>query len=317
MRGDQGVQLTTDDDNFHSPTSDDPMWSETTWFSISVPERRIHAYVYPWVRPNMKMFGGGVIVWDDSGALPWDSLHCNYQWNLPLAALGDLRDFEFPLRIRVRCLEPLTTYHVTYDHPDCSIDVQFRAIVEPHVRGRGDPPGLFSAHVDQPGHVTGRITLAGEEIPVDCYAMRDRSWGPRIEDPTLRMGYDHAQCASSAFLAFSLPDAAGAPVVMGYLWRDGEAAALVSGTREIERDGVWPRRIVISAVDALGRRIEAVGQCVNRFSFTNIPWMFNWLSLTRWEYEGSDGAAAVGWGEVQDVWHTDRYRAFARSLRQR
>ena len=317
MQGDQGVQLTAEDDNFHPPTSDDPMWSETTWFSISVPERRLHAYVYPWVRPNMKMFGGGVIVWDDTGELPWDSVHCNYQWNLPLATLGDLRDFEFPLGIRVRCLEPLTTYHVTYDHPDCSIDVQFRAIMEPHIVGRGDPPGLFSAHVDQPGHVTGQITLGDEKIPVDCYAIRDRSWGPRIEDRTLRMGYDHAQCATSAFLAFSLPDAAGSPVIMGYLWRDGEAAALVSGTREIERDGVSPRRVVIRAVDALGRRIEAVGECVNRFSFTNIPWMFNWLSLTRWEYEGSGGTAAVGWGEVQDVWHSDKYRAFARSLRDR
>ena len=145
MIGDQGVRLTPDDDRFHSPTTDDPMWSETTWFSFSVPERRLHAYVYPWVRPNMAMFGGGVMVWDADGHLPWDCVHWNYQWNLPIPKLGDLRDFEFPLGIRLRCLEPLADYRITYDHPDCSIDVTFRALMEPHVVGRGDPPGLFSA----------------------------------------------------------------------------------------------------------------------------------------------------------------------------
>ena len=211
MIGDQGVRLTPDDDRFHSPTTDDPMWSETTWFSFSVPERRLHAYVYPWVRPNMAMFGGGVMVWDADGHLPWDCVHWNYQWNLPIPKLGDLRDFEFPLGIRLRCLEPLADYRITYDHPDCSIDVTFRALMEPHVVGRGDPPGLFSAHVDQPGHVSGQLVLRGEEIPIDCYAIRDRSWGPRIEDPRLRMGYDHAQRGDAAFLAFSSPGVGARP----------------------------------------------------------------------------------------------------------
>jgi hypothetical protein len=32
----------------------------------------------------------------------------------------------------------------------------------------------------------------------------------------------------------------------------------------------------------------------------------------RWEYEGSDGAATVGWGEFEDVWDVERYRRFAR-----
>ena len=41
MIGDQGVRLTPDDDDFHRPTTDDPMWSETTWFSFCVPERRL------------------------------------------------------------------------------------------------------------------------------------------------------------------------------------------------------------------------------------------------------------------------------------
>ena len=30
--------------------------------------------------------------------------------------------------------------------------------------------------------------------------------------------------------------------------------------------------------------------------------------MTRWEFDGVEG-----WGEDQDVWHVDRYRAFARA----
>ena len=46
---------------------------------------------------------------------------------------------------------------------------------------------------------------------------------------------------------------------------------------------------------------------MNRVSFTNIPWMFNWVSLAHWDFADTDG-----WGEDQDVWHVDRYRAFVR-----
>ncbi len=31
-------------------------------------------------------------------------------------------------------------------------------------------------HLDQFGRVTGTLVLHGEEIPIDCYAMRDHSW---------------------------------------------------------------------------------------------------------------------------------------------
>jgi hypothetical protein len=31
-------------------------------------------------------------------------------------------------------------------------------------------------HLDKFGHVTGLLLLHGEEITIDCYAMRDRSW---------------------------------------------------------------------------------------------------------------------------------------------
>ncbi len=167
-------------DAFHRPTTDDPWWQETAWFTLMVPERSLSCYVYPWVKANQGILGGGVMVWDDRGRHPWDALHWDYQWTYPYPELGDLRDITFPTGIRMQCLEPLTKYRVTYDHPRCSIDVTFDAILPAHVLGEDDDTsGTFSGHLDQQGHVTGAITLDGERLDVDCYAMRDRSWGRR------------------------------------------------------------------------------------------------------------------------------------------
>jgi phosphohistidine swiveling domain-containing protein len=111
--------------------------------------------VYPWVRPSQQLFGGGVMAWDDRGHLPWDCLVWDYSWNTPMPELGDLRDITFPTGIRVRCLEPLTRYHIAYARPGCELDLVYEALMEPHVIGHGDDDGLYTAHFDQPGHVTG------------------------------------------------------------------------------------------------------------------------------------------------------------------
>ena len=55
--------LSTEDDDFHTPPDSDPFWNETAWFSFTIPERKIQGYVYPWVRANQKILGGGVWVW--------------------------------------------------------------------------------------------------------------------------------------------------------------------------------------------------------------------------------------------------------------
>lgn len=54
---DPGVALTEADDRFREPTRDDPFWSETVWFSFTVPERNMQGYVYPWIRPNQGLLG--------------------------------------------------------------------------------------------------------------------------------------------------------------------------------------------------------------------------------------------------------------------
>jgi hypothetical protein len=313
----ESVILTAADDGFHVPATDDPWWQESTWFYFMVPERRLSCTIYPWVRANQGILGGGVMIWDHTGRTPWDAVHWNYEWNYPYPEPGDLRDITFPMGISVQVLEPLRTYRLRYEHPDCSIDVVWDATIDAHVVGSDDyDNGAFAVHLDQQGRVTGRLVLAGEEIRVDCYATRDRSWGRRVPQRGMHMGFDIAIGETGGFVVYADEQTPGAPLLpgLGYLWRDGTRAAIASGRRVLERDGVWPARIVVEATDELGRSFEAVGDPVNWIACQNIPTMMNLLSLTRFTVSAEDGTTTELYGDIQDIWDVEEYRSFSRAI---
>src|SRR5262249_56231549 len=60
--------VTHPDDRFHPPSSDDPYWTETCWFTFAVPERRLSGQLYPFFRPNQRVAAGGAYFWDESGS---------------------------------------------------------------------------------------------------------------------------------------------------------------------------------------------------------------------------------------------------------
>ena len=69
------------DDQFHPPADkDDPFWTETCWFTFTVPERRLSGQVYPFLRPNQNVTTLGVFLWDDNGA--GQIIDCLYAKNL-------------------------------------------------------------------------------------------------------------------------------------------------------------------------------------------------------------------------------------------
>ena len=156
--------------------------TETCWFSWNVPERNLGGWTYCQARPNARLCNGGAWVWDDSGAYPWElAYRAEYSGlELPPRSARDMRDFEWPNGVHVRTLEPLTRYAIGYSDPGAlEIDLTFDAIMAPNPHPTGVAPFLKGAHFDQAGHVTGSMLLHGEEIAIDCYSVRDRSWGPR------------------------------------------------------------------------------------------------------------------------------------------
>jgi hypothetical protein len=303
--------LIPEDDMFHPPESDDPWWTETVWFSWMVPERKLLGYFYPAFRANIGVQFGGVLVVDDTAVLPWELPAFDWSWHLPLDEPPDLRDTTNLLNgMTLRCHEPGRVFQFAYDNDDLSFDLTYEALLKPLLT-RHEPPYNHGTHIDQPGRVTGRFTLHGEEMAVDCIAMRDRSWGIRRDGRQPKVGYCHGTVsADDAFLAISVDRKGDDRILRGYLVRDGRWANLVSGTRRVERDAEGrPATVLIDAVDELGRSLAAVGTTVSRQVFTCYPSMFCWNSLVQWQLDGDPC-----WGEDQDIWHPHKWREFAQTL---
>lgn len=297
------MTLTDHDDDLHVPATDDRWWSETYWFSFDQPGPDLSATIYPVFRPNAGVASLAVYLWDPSGSTPWTARYGRSYWHLPMPT-GPLTNLALE-GLRYETLEPLQRYRVRYEDGDLlTLDLECAGLREPHEAGIGQGVG----HFDQPCRVTGEVALRGERIAIDTLGMRDRTWSPRPERSRRRgtaYTYGHGS-ADDQFLVLTTLDgnvgSFASGVFTGYLVRDGVHAPLVDATRRVvDRLDGYPQRIELEAVDALGRRLEAVGTTRNRLANQATAAQFAWMSMVEW-----DGAGAAAIGEDQEVWTPDR-----------
>lgn len=303
-------ELTSADDTLHiPPDTADTWWTETFWFTFAVPEERLFGNLYLYFRPLLGSIGGGLWLFDDTGTTPWDAPYVSFQHHLPLPDDLDMRDAQLPGGLYLRALEAGSRYAFGIENDEITAHLQFDAIAAPLLTfPKPKPPFTGAHHVDQPGHVTGRISLAGKEMVADAYLMRDRSWGRRTDLRGVKAGYDYAfPDADNGFLGLSL-DQGEDRVVMGFVIRDGEWHRAVGGRRHVERDASgMPTAIDIEVVDEAGRKVSGRGDVVTRFSHLIYPSMLVHQGLVRWETD-----LGTAWAEDQDVWDPRQWRAFRR-----
>jgi hypothetical protein len=311
------------DDEFHPPTSDDPYWTETCWFTFTVPERRLSGQLYPFFRPNQGVLAAGAYFWDHTGHTPADILHARQFWHLPIPD-QPLSDIQLPNGISYRCVQPLHSYELTYDDPDGSdgsdgidsihAELTFTALAPPNYLGE--------SHLDQPGRYVGTIFLAGERIAVDAFGFRDRSWGPRTQfgrglhsSPATSGGYSYATSSEqNAFHAITMDFGSGSMAIHGYIIRDGVQSKVASGRRTVlSRHPVtaYPTRVALDLVDELGRTLEAEGECRNGLGLFLNPNLYTVNCLTEWAFDGG-----TAFGEDHDNWSATGIQEFWRRRRQ-
>ncbi len=191
----------------------------------------------------------------------------------------------------------------------------------------GVVPFLKGAHFDQAGHVTGAMVLHGEEIAIDCYSVRDRSWGPRPlgrpkrppgDGTARRTGRTGAGDVRWCRAIRSVPPGRARPgsstpcpgpsrragVVRLPPPREATYGHILAGERRVTFDATtgWPLTLEIEAVDEFGRLLSVRGEAISR----------HWRghggdSLVHWTWDGG----VEGWGEDQsyvsrDQWERNR-----------
>ncbi|MCX2934313.1 hypothetical protein ORI20_29020 [Mycobacterium sp. CVI_P3] len=295
--------ITEADDLYHEP-DDDPYWNESTWFSISMPDKGIEGYIYNWHRPNMGLCCVGPTFWDTETTTIEDALHHDVHWIQHIPE-GEFMDAHYPGGLTIERVVPGRSFRFTYDFHGCAFDLTYTAFSDAH---------QFGNHFEQPGRMTGTLLLNGEDLAVDCWAMRDRSWGHRdlgVDTPSGDYLWGIAS-EDEAFHVMSIWDGQQNRVITGYLLRDGEMVDLVSGRTWTEgrRRSLQADRIFIEAEDAKGRKLVAEGQNRNTMIWTMYPRMVCALGQTEWN---TDSVAM--WGEQQQFWSSTVARDLLRKER--
>ena len=299
--------FTAEDDGLH-PVSDNFYETETFWFSFFVPERNIGAWVYVSVRANAGTTGGGLWLWDHTGSEPW---------NVPFfEGFSHLKPPKFedgvltsPTGATITVVQPGMEYAVRYDDRErITADLHFVGLERPVPLRSGSPPYPSASHYDQTGRVTGTVVLDGERIDVDCYAMRDRSWGPRTERGYRRVGYTWLVDPQLSLLTYSAPTDVSDDIHSGYVRRGEDIVAVRGGHRKAGRDPErgWIESLDLTAVDENGAEITVSGRARSRLI---LPGSTNICINTLLEFD-VDGR--IVYGEDQDVWPIKEFRKAVR-----
>jgi hypothetical protein len=293
------------DDGLHDP-ADEFYFNETYWFSFFAPERGLVGWLYSGIRPNVGVTAGGCWIWDSSGTDPWEvPFFEQFNWLKP-PSRADAQKLVLPNGNTVSTVDPGLTYDLTFDDRDrLTAQLRFTGVERPVPLRPGTPPYPKASHFDQTGHVSGHLLLDADRIDIDCYAMRDRSWGPRRERGYRPMSYTWLADAHTSLLTYSTPDGDGTDTIYaGYLRRDDAVRYIDSGIRRVRRDPNkhWITEISVDVVDESGRPLKAHGTAVSRMI---LPTATSVCVNSLMEYT-LDGRTIHG--EDQDVWPMKTWR---------
>ena len=304
-----------DPDRFCPTATDDPYWNESAWFSFSIPDEGIHGMVYYFFRPNMKLLLGGPILWDDSGARTWDCLYHDWHHLQPMPVGAQKFDFTAHTSLDVKIVEPLKQYSLRYDQNGFKLDLLWTAIAEPHhFLGMEIEATGASAdnrmHLEQMGRATGSLEINGITRKVDCFALRDTSWGRRQIDTVKRGSYFWAVASeSTAFHAQTMGDDADQRVVGGFLTLDGKTATLAGGSRvDTKMGSLTPDSFRMILEDKLGRSAEIIARTSSHLMFNGFPRCQVVWSLLQADF----GAGVKGWGDIQEFQPMEQFRGMIR-----
>lgn len=298
--------------------------TETQYFGFSIPEARIHGLCYMWHRPNLKLITGGAWAWQGFKRSAVHAELCDLRTFMNDSALdNDLHEYRLENGYGVKVLEPLKRFHLTYADParDNAIDLIYEAV---------SPVAMFADgnHFEQAMHARGEVTLRGTTYPVDCFNVRDRSWGkPRPEDIMPLPPTSWVTAVFNKDFSFNcnvLDQVGGNPELEGpfalpeektlnggWLYRDGKLGRVVEVKKRVSRapETLLPVGMELLSKDEHGREVHLRGTLV-----ASCPWQ-TWgnvmmhIGLMRWECEG-----LVAYGDCQEAMWGD-YLNFMASRR--
>ena len=303
------MKLPADINTFCPNRTSDPYWNESAWFSFSAPERGIHGFLYYFFRPNMNLLVGGPAMWDSSGSTMWDILYCD--WPTLQAMPADAEKFGFTAQnsLSVELLEPSQLFRLHYDNNGFTLNLEWTAIAEPHDFTAMEELATGATgerlHIEQCGRVKGTIRHHQEVYQIDCYSIRDTSFGVRKFTTVSKGSYFWGIASEDfAFHALTLGEGREQQVVGGFLMQDGRTEGLKGGTRRVIEDGRYtPRTFAVDLEDRAGRKVSMTATTSSDFIFAGYP-----DNPTTWSLLEIEEGGRRFWGDIQEFRPIEQFR---------
>jgi hypothetical protein len=304
LRQNKGFKVVRPEDDLLHPASfvniKDDSATETQYFGFSVPEEKIHGYAYMWHHPNLKVCTGGLVVFQGIKATTLHAELCDYRTFMSDAALkNDLHEFRFDNGYGVKIIEPLKRFHMTYADParKNSVDLMIEAV---------QPVVLFDdgRHFEQTMQTTGELVLRGRCYRVDCFSIRDRSWGAPRPETVLDLPPLSWMCVTFskdfAFNCSAFDQASGNPgpfalpeeraLSGGWVHLEGKLGRIVQARKRVTRqNSTVCAALELGFSDEHGRTFEVRASL--SASCPLILWNNTWtvINMMRWQCNGLVG----------------------------
>lgn len=308
-------EATAADELYHGTGPDGDSLTETWYWGFHIPEAKINCFAYCWVHPNLGVVTSGLFIYKGRKSQHLACELFDMRDYMSMSVIGDGSHIALPNSMEVRAVKPLEQLRMTFvdEARETSLDLDMRAVAPPVMRAN-------NKHFEQVMHATGTLTLRGSHYAIDCYPVRDRSWGElRPEDHAAGSPpYTWVTGTFGETVAFNIgahddptrnPDwqdlfdlDADAAFKDGWLLADGEQRRLASASLITRRDTstLQPVEVEARMQDPTGRDYTITGKVIAVTPWSGWSNMNAQLGLVEWSW-----GERVGWGEVMDCHWND------------
>ena len=171
-------KLVAQDEFFHGQGPAGDSLTETWYWNFHIPQARINCFAYCWVHPNLGVVTAGLFIYQGRKRQHLECELFDMRDFMSRAVIGDGSQIALPNSFKATVIAPLEQVKLEFrdDARATTLDLDLLAAAPPIVRSN-------NKHFEQLMHARGSLLLRGERYAIDCYAVRDRSWGElRPED---------------------------------------------------------------------------------------------------------------------------------------
>jgi hypothetical protein len=289
--------------------------TETWAYMWYIPEADISSMIHVWVHPSLGVVTPNIAVWQGhKPQMIFAELLDGIAYR-SAADLGDGSKLAFENGLRIEMLEPFKKFRIHYEDParGNALDLLVTDYSPPVMRGN-------RKHFDQATRNTGKLTLRGRNYDIDCYGMRDRSWGQlrteaKVDSPPIGWLNGTFPESGMSWLIAATDDPGRNPEWLGafevgsqnvvhdaWIWRDGvlsrprSVSKITRRTSELFR----PESHEIDIVDAQGRHLHIEGRVNSSLPWNGWPNIIPFICSTEWRMDRE-----IGFGDTQETYWCD------------